>query len=167
MSPLNGKRKKAIGGIAIGVATVVLAIAAGCASTAGSIPEFHPASALPGSRQDSAAPTTITPVAPNAPVAGTTSPSMAHHVVYEVKGGRLANTITYITDGIIGIEQASGESLPWSKSFDIPASKLNLYQVEGRSGDSGSITCKVTVDGQITDTRTATGPHAVVLCASR
>lgn len=167
MSQLNGRRKKATGGVTVGVATIALTIAAGCATTADPIPEYHSASALPRSEQNSTDPTAITPVAPKAPIASTTSRSTTHHVVYEVKGDRLANTITYITDGIIGIEQASGESLPWSKAFDIQVNKLNLYQVEGRNGDSGSITCKITIDGQVADSRTATGSYAVVLCASR
>lgn len=82
-------------------------------------------------------------------------------VVYEVFGSGSTATINY-TD-LNGLPQRTGEvSLPWSLRLEttVPSVTPNLLA----QGDGRSIGCRVTVDDEVKDERTAEGVNAATYC---
>lgn len=82
-------------------------------------------------------------------------------VVYEVFGSGSTATINY-TD-LDGLPQRTGEvSLPWTLRLEttVPSVTPNLLA----QGDGSSIGCRVTVDDEVKDERTAQGVHAATYC---
>ena len=82
-------------------------------------------------------------------------------VVYEVFGTGATATINY-TD-LDGLPQRTGEvSLPWSLRLEttVPSVMPNLLA----QGDGQSIGCRVTVDDEVKDERTAQGVNAATYC---
>jgi hypothetical protein len=82
-------------------------------------------------------------------------------VVYEVFGSGSTAIINY-TD-LNGLPQKTGEvPLPWSLRLEttIPSVQPNLLV----QGDGRSIGCRVTVDDQVKDERTAEGMNAATYC---
>lgn len=101
-------------------------------------------------------------------------------VTYQVSGTGKAN-ITYLSDGNFSIEQAGGETLPWSKDVTFPdglsltgvnmnAQLDNIDFEPDANGNydeptSGSVTCSISVNGQVVDQHTSTGVSAIVTCS--
>lgn len=82
-------------------------------------------------------------------------------VTYEVFGSGSTAVINY-TD-LDGLPQRTGEvSLPWSLTLQttVPSVMPNLIV----QGDGRSITCRVTVDDEVKDERTAEGVNAATYC---
>jgi hypothetical protein len=82
-------------------------------------------------------------------------------VVYEVFGSGSTAIINY-TD-LNGLPQRTGEvSLPWSLRLEttVPSVTPNLLA----QGDGQSIGCRVTVDDEVKDERTADGMNAATYC---
>lgn len=82
-------------------------------------------------------------------------------VVYEVFGSGATAVINY-TD-LNGLPQRTGEvSLPWSLRLEttVPSVMPNLVA----QGDGQSIGCRVTVDDEVKDERTAQGVNAATYC---
>ncbi|MGV0741703.1 MmpS family transport accessory protein [Mycolicibacterium sp. XJ870] len=82
-------------------------------------------------------------------------------VVYEVFGTGSTAVINY-TD-LDGLPQRTGEvSLPWSLRLEttIPSVMPNLLA----QGDGQSISCRVTVDDEVKDERTAEGVNPATYC---
>ncbi|MGJ6121129.1 MmpS family transport accessory protein [Mycolicibacterium sp. Y3] len=81
-------------------------------------------------------------------------------VVYEVFGTGTTATINY-TD-LKGLPQRAEAPLPWSIRLEttIPSVQPNLLA----QGDGSSIGCRVTVDGEVKDERTAQGVNAATFC---
>ena len=81
-------------------------------------------------------------------------------VVYEVFGTGTTATINY-TD-LKGLPQRTEAPLPWSIRLEttIPSVQPNLLA----QGDGSSIGCRVTVDGEVKDERTAQGVNAATFC---
>ncbi|MET0457393.1 MAG: MmpS family transport accessory protein [Mycobacterium sp.] len=82
-------------------------------------------------------------------------------VVYEVFGTGATAMINY-TD-LDGLPQRTGEvSLPWSLRLEttVPSVTPNLLA----QGDGQSIGCRVTVDDEVKDERTAEGMNAATYC---
>jgi hypothetical protein len=82
-------------------------------------------------------------------------------VVYEVFGTGSTAVINY-TD-LDGLPQRTGEvSLPWSLRLEttVPSVTPNLMV----QGDGQSISCRVTVDDEVKDERTAKGMNAATYC---
>ncbi|MHC9293294.1 MmpS family transport accessory protein [Mycobacterium sp. LTG2003] len=82
-------------------------------------------------------------------------------VVYEVFGSGSTAVINY-TD-LAGLPQRTGEvSLPWTLRLEttIPSVMPNLMV----QGDGQSISCRVTVDDEVKDERTAHGVNAATYC---
>ncbi|BCI56102.1 putative membrane protein, MmpS [Mycolicibacterium litorale] len=82
-------------------------------------------------------------------------------VVYEVFGTGSTAVINY-TD-LDGLPQRTGEvSLPWSLRLEttVPSVMPNLLA----QGDGQSIGCRVTVDDEVKDERTAEGVNAATYC---
>jgi hypothetical protein len=85
-------------------------------------------------------------------------------VTYEVFGSGGTAVINY-TD-LDGLPQKTGEvTLPWSLTLEttIPSVMPNLLV----QGDGKSISCRVTVDDEVKDERTAQGMNAATYCLVR
>ncbi|ORV89508.1 MmpS family transport accessory protein [Mycolicibacterium iranicum] len=82
-------------------------------------------------------------------------------VVYEVVGTGSTATINYAD--LDGKPQRTGEvSLPWTLRLEttLPSVMPNIMA----QGDGQSITCRVTVDDEVKDERTAEGMNAATYC---
>lgn len=82
-------------------------------------------------------------------------------VTYEIFGTGSSATINYAD--LDGKPQRTGEvSLPWSLTLQttLPSVMPNIMA----QGDGQSITCRVTVDDEVKDERTAQGVNAATYC---
>lgn len=82
-------------------------------------------------------------------------------VTYEIFGSGSSATINYAD--LDGKPQRTGEvSLPWSLTLEttLPSVMPNIMA----QGDGSSITCRVTVDDEVKDERTADGMNAATYC---
>ncbi|MBI3225107.1 MAG: hypothetical protein HYZ39_08625 [Mycolicibacterium cosmeticum] len=81
-------------------------------------------------------------------------------VVYEVFGTGSTATINYMD--LQGLPQRTEAPLPWTLRLEttIPSVQPNLLA----QGDGQSIGCRVTVDDEVKDERTATGVNAATFC---
>jgi hypothetical protein len=81
-------------------------------------------------------------------------------VVYEVFGTGTTATINYMD--LQGLPQRTQAALPWTLRLEttIPSVQPNLLA----QGDGQSIGCRVTVDDEVKDERTATGVNAATYC---
>ena len=94
-------------------------------------------------------------------------------VLYEVTGTSAAATITYSTynDGSSGMEQATGKALPFSKEITVKAGgdfdwSSYTLTVTNTTGDTGDISCKITIDGEVISEQTSTGEYASAMCST-
>jgi hypothetical protein len=91
-------------------------------------------------------------------------------VVYELTGTSTDATVTYSTwsDGKAGTEQATGQALPWTKTFTVTKGgdfDFKAFTLTGTNGQTGTdIGCKITVGGKVVSQQTSTGAYASVLC---
>jgi hypothetical protein len=82
-------------------------------------------------------------------------------VTYEIFGSGSTATVNYAD--LDGKPQRTGEvSLPWSLTLEttLPSVMPNIMA----QGDGQSITCRVTVDDEVKDERTAEGLNAATYC---
>lgn len=90
-----------------------------------------------------------------------------HEVTFTVTGTSSTGLITWSAPGSFSIQQANDAALPWSTTF-VRSSAPGAYErgtVSAQSDAwSGSITCEISVDGKVVQTRTSSGAFAVVLC---
>jgi MmpS family membrane protein len=85
-------------------------------------------------------------------------------VKYEIFGdGSFAN-INYL-DLDAKPQRLDGAALPWSLTLQTtaPSAAPNIVA----QGDSSSVTCRITVDDEVKDERTATGVNALTYCFVR
>ncbi|MFI0410800.1 MmpS family transport accessory protein [Actinomadura sp. 3N508] len=62
--------------------------------------------------------------------------------------------------------QANGQPLPWRKAESRNVGGSDLLQVNAQnSGERGSVTCRIRVDGKVVTSNTSTGPYAVASCS--
>lgn len=94
-------------------------------------------------------------------------------VTYEITGAAADASITYSTfnDGASGTEQATGQTLPWTKDITVKAGgdfDWSSFYLSGMNGidDTGDISCKITVDDEVVSEQTSTGQFANVSCSS-
>lgn len=88
-------------------------------------------------------------------------------VVYELSGDAKDVTVTYTTfgdDTATTPEQEVVTALPWQKDFKTKGLFKGGSMSASAGADGGSLTCKVTVDGVVKKTQTATGQFAIVTC---
>lgn len=96
--------------------------------------------------------------------AGKTDAKKDHQITYEVAGtAGSANNISYGIGG--NMSQANGTKLPWTKQAASADSFLILSLTAQSAGSSGTITCKVTVDGKVIAENSSEGQYAVVSCS--
>jgi hypothetical protein len=82
---------------------------------------------------------------------------------YEVTGDSgTANNVTYMINH--GEQQETNVTLPWSKEFTADG-KFQAFVVNAQNAAAGSISCKITVDGQVINQQTSNGQYAVVMCS--
>ncbi|HEX8868439.1 MAG TPA: MmpS family transport accessory protein [Lentzea sp.] len=84
-------------------------------------------------------------------------------VTYEVTGDAKNVDVTY--GEVLEPKEEKVATLPWTKEVEnkgvIKGGTLTITTGE----EGGSVTCKITVDGQVVSTKTATGEFAVVMCS--
>lgn len=84
-------------------------------------------------------------------------------VTYEVTGDAKNVDVTY--GEVLDPKDETVATLPWTKQVEnkgvIKGGTLTVTTGE----DGGSVTCKITVDGQVVSTKTANGAFAVVMCS--
>ncbi|MFI1918424.1 MmpS family transport accessory protein [Nocardia sp. NPDC020380] len=98
--------------------------------------------------------------------AGISSADDSHQVLYEAwgTGTNSANQVGYVGGNGTDIQQETNVSLPWSKT--VTSSSLPVWNMVAQNAtDNGSISCRITVDGVVRDTETATGGYSMVTCA--
>ncbi|GAA2549196.1 MmpS family transport accessory protein [Mycolicibacterium diernhoferi] len=101
-------------------------------------------------------PVVVTPV--GAGIAEDDDPKV---VVLEVFGTAGTAVINYLDlDG--KPQRAADPTLPWSLTMTTTAAAANVNLLAQSDGDS--ITCRITVDGEVKDERTATGMNAETYC---
>lgn len=83
-------------------------------------------------------------------------------VEYSVTGSAEAVSLT-LRNAQGGTEQMQ-TPLPWSQSITVPPGSF-LYVAAQNTGQSGSVTCKITVDGETFKESTSTGPFVIANCS--
>ncbi|HEX2284080.1 MAG TPA: MmpS family protein [Mycobacterium sp.] len=85
-------------------------------------------------------------------------------VKYEVFGDGSYANVNYL-DLDAKPQRLDGAALPWSLTLQTtaPSAAPNIVA----QGDSSSITCRITVDDEVKDERTATGVNALTFCFVR
>lgn len=93
-------------------------------------------------------------------------------VLYEVESdAATSQSISYATvdDGNFGQEQANGAELPWSNEVEITGGgefDFNSFSLTAQAAQGATtITCRITVDGEVIAEQTSTGEFAVVTCS--
>ncbi|MFI6452243.1 MmpS family transport accessory protein [Streptosporangium amethystogenes] len=86
----------------------------------------------------------------------------AHTVVFEATGADGATSAGNITYTVkYDIKQDQGVSLPYSKKVSVNGELSLLYLWVQNAGDTGSVTCRIKVDGKVVREATATEPYGV------
>ena len=82
-------------------------------------------------------------------------------VMYEIFGSGTYANINYL-DLDAKPQRLDGAALPWSLTLrtTAPSAAPNIVA----QGDGGSVTCRITVDDEVKDERTATGVNALTYC---
>ena len=82
-------------------------------------------------------------------------------VKYEIFGSGTYANINYL-DLDAKPQRLDGAALPWSLTLQTtaPSAAPNIVA----QGDGGSVTCRITVDDEVKDERTATGVNALTYC---
>ncbi|MGV0626335.1 MmpS family transport accessory protein [Mycolicibacter minnesotensis] len=88
-------------------------------------------------------------------------------VRYDLTGTGVASYITYQTQS--GQSHATDAPLPWS--LQLTGSMTNAttprpYSLSAQTAGPGTLTCTITINGQVVAQNTATGSPARVLCAN-
>ncbi|GLK17152.1 DUF4190 domain-containing protein [Herbiconiux flava] len=93
-------------------------------------------------------------------------------VKYEVTSSLPTVDVTYstYTNGSSGTESSNGLPAPFVKEFTVETGDAFDYTsfllTGSTSTDSGTVTCTITVDGEVVSTQTAEGQFAFVTCSS-
>jgi hypothetical protein len=91
-----------------------------------------------------------------------------HTIVYSVIGTSSVNNISYNTlqegNGQNGDVRLVGVGLPWSRTI-VASGLITVYNVEATIGPAGgSVTCRITDNGSLVSSQTATGALRSVDC---
>jgi hypothetical protein len=97
-------------------------------------------------------------------------------VVYTIESDAAQVSATYSTldGGNIGQSQDNAATPPWSKTVQVENSFINSFSLvgqmnpslDGSTPDGTTITCRITVDGEVIAEQTSTGQYAIVTCAA-
>jgi hypothetical protein len=123
-----------------------------------------PAYTAPAYTYAAPAPTYSAP-AYTAPTPAYTAPATSGHVVYEVTGAKSAANITYMTGKNMSMAQVSTAKLPWRKEVQVSDdSTFFVPTLTVQNAGSGTITCRITVDGAVVDEVSSQGAYAMAMC---
>jgi hypothetical protein len=91
---------------------------------------------------------------------------VTHAVSYELLGDQGVRNVTYVAQGA-AIAQERDAATPWSKSFQRSGVEggTEFYSVAAQNAGSGTLRCRIILDGQVVSENTATGDRAIVTCA--
>lgn len=93
-------------------------------------------------------------------------------IVYEVTGDGGPATVSYMTaeGGNASQQQDTAAALPWSTTVTVPEAGSYDYQgftlVAMAAGDATTITCRITVDGEVVAEQTSTGAYSIASCSA-
>lgn len=88
-------------------------------------------------------------------------------IVYEVSGDAPSADITYSTYGDeMTTNQETVTKLPWRKEVTTTGIVKDGQLIVSTGADGGSVTCKLTVDGEVVKKATASGAFAMATCDS-
>lgn len=88
-------------------------------------------------------------------------------IVYEVSGDAPSADITYSTYGDeMTTNQETVTELPWRKEVSTTGIVKDGQLIVSTGADGGSVTCKLTVDGEVVKEATASGAFAMATCDS-
>jgi hypothetical protein len=90
--------------------------------------------------------------------AGAASATGLPKVRYQITGPAVAEYISYQTD--TGQQHEANVKLPWSTQFTAFGTELFVISAQG----PGSITCTISLDGQVVSSATAYGDPARTVC---
>ncbi|TFV62302.1 UNVERIFIED_ORG: hypothetical protein E4P37_17495 [Bacillus sp. AZ43] len=95
-------------------------------------------------------------------------------VTYTLESDAPQVSATYMTldGGNIGQAQDNNVAPPWSKTLQVEDSFIQSFTLtgqmspvfDGSSPDGTTITCRITVDGEVVAEQTSTGQYAIVSC---
>ncbi len=98
------------------------------------------------------------------------------HIVYTLESDAPTVSATYATldGGNIGSSQENGVPLPWTKELDVDDSLFNSFTLtgimdpvlDGSTANGSTITCRITVDGEVVAEQTSSGQFAAVTCSA-
>lgn len=92
-------------------------------------------------------------------------PAAPVRVRYEIAGASLAGLVNYTTGQSSPVTEARQVRLPWRMEFDASGGFVPSLSVQ--NAGSGSITCRITVNGEELSSVTTEGTNAVVICTGR
>jgi hypothetical protein len=148
------KRKRRIWPWLLIAIFIVIAIAA---VNSGSHDSAKPAGPTMNPAASPTAPATTIP-----PLTAAPNTRSGHTIIYEViSDAATLNNVTYF-DANSAEQQETSPSAPWSKTVV----NTSTYAIAGIAAQTNgqSVTCRITVDGKVSDTKTSTGQYAVVNC---
>jgi hypothetical protein len=95
-------------------------------------------------------------------------------VIYTVESdaASVSSTYTTLNGGNIGQEQSNNVAPPFTKTYQVEDSFLQSFTMtastdpvfDGSAQANHSITCRITVDGEVVAEQTSTGQFAMVTC---
>jgi hypothetical protein len=91
---------------------------------------------------------------------------VTHAVSYELLGEGGVRNVTYVAQGA-AIAQERDAATPWSKSFQRTGVEggTEFYSVSAQNAGSGTLRCRIVVDGNVVSENSASGARATVTCA--
>ena len=97
-------------------------------------------------------------------------------VVYSIESDAAQVSATYATldGGNLGQSQDNNAVAPWTKTLQVEDSFINSFTLtgqmnpvlDGSAPDGTTITCRITVDGEVVAEQTSTGQYAIVTCSA-
>ena len=94
-------------------------------------------------------------------------PASTHTVVYEITGTGKSPEIRYVADGAGATEKVEKVDLPWHKELHMTVGPgVGVVQILAANSDTDSISCTVTVDGQVVSQGVAPGAYSTVSCSA-
>lgn len=103
----------------------------------------------------------------NEPGGGTSSGRTARHTVaFEITGDGVSRASLTYTVGMRSVRE-TGVDLPWRKSIDTNDTvTVATVTAQSASGTTGSIACRITIDGQQKVSNTSPGAFPSVTCTA-
>lgn len=91
--------------------------------------------------------------------------TITHAVIYELLGESGVRNVTYVAQGA-AIAQEREAPTPWSKSFQRTGVEGgdDFYSVSAQSGGTGTLRCRIIIDGRVVSENSTTGDRAMVTC---